>query len=398
MKNLKIRKKLMLLGMLNTFILSGIPNNTSYAFEKETVDVTEFNDIRDVVVAKESEVAIKDTPLSNSNLIGVLEPGEHLKLISDVENYYEVLYRGQLAYVNKSYVYVSTLDEININKSINAKDIVVAKELVEIKSLPTEESETLGTLKEKESLKVDGKQDGYYQVIYKDNVAYVSDNKVEYHKIFAKSGYASRICGLYETTALDNKISDIDELEFVKIYNETDNAYYTEINGNSGYIAKESVMLLDDIYIVTDISDQIVEMYDNNDLMLSTSVVTGKKNNHPTPTGIYYIGDEDGEISDHCDLVGVDKNNNIIYRSRVTYMMRFIKSRGIGFHDSEYGVDDRGVHHGWRTYDEFGGNTYINNGSHACVNMPNDATKIMYDIIYPYVVEQGNLVKVLVKE
>ena len=391
MKNLNVRKKLMMLAMINTFALVG-NNVTSYAESNEIIDISEFEDIRDVAVARDEEVAIKDIPDSNSSLIGILKPGEYLKLISDVENYYEVLYRGNLAYVNKNFVYVSTIDDMKT--TTDAKNIIKAIANTNIKEEPSDSSNTIGVLRVNESLKVKDKQDGYYVVSYNDRIAYVNDSSVSCEEVFDKSGYVLKDTGIYTTTALDEKITDIPKLEFIKIYDETENAYYTELNGTCGYIAKDSIKLLDDKYIVVDISDQVVEMYDNNDLLLSTSVVTGTKDTHPTPTGVYYIGDEEDEISDHRDLIGEENS----YRYRVTYMMKFIGNRGIGFHDSEIGIDDEGVHHGSRSIDQYGGDTYLTNGSHGCVNMSNDAAKTMYDIVYPYVVEQGNLVKVLVKE
>lgn len=391
MKNLNIRKKLMMLAMINTFALVG-NSVTSYAESNEIIDISEFEDIRDVAVARDEEVAIKDIPDSNSNLIGILKPGEYLRLIADVENYYEVLYRGNLAYVNKNFVYVSTIDDMKT--TTDAKNIIKAIANTNIKEEPSDSSNTIGILRVNESLKVKDKKDGYYVVSYKDKIAYVNDSSVSCEEVFDKSGYILKDTGIYTTTALDEKITDVPELEFIKIYDETENAYYTELNGTCGYIAKDSIKLLDDKYIVVDISDQVVEMYDNNDLLLSTSVVTGTKDTHPTPTGVYYIGDEEDEISDHRDLIGEENS----YRYRVTYMMKFIGNRGIGFHDSEIGIDDEGVHHGSRSIDQYGGDTYLTNGSHGCVNMSNDAAKSMYDIVYPYVVEQGNLVKVLVKE
>ena len=133
-------------------------------------------------------------------------------------------------------------------------------------------------------------------------------------------------------------------------------------------------------------------MYNNNELLLSSSVVTGQPPKHSTPTGVYYIGDEKAEVTDHRDLIGET------YRSYVQYMMTFVGKRGIGFHSSERGYDDRGKYFGWRNINEYGGTTYLTNGSHGCVNMPNKAAEEMYNIVKPYVVDQGNLVKVLVKE
>ena len=389
MKNLKIRKELVKLAMINTFILAGLSNERVYANDNEIIDITEFDSIKDIVIAKENEVAIMSSPSTSSNLVGVLKPNDYLKLVADAENYYEVLYRGNLAYVKCNNVEVSTIDDLNeMNRSLY--NTVVAKTYSDLKKQPSEESETVGFLREKESLIVLGKKDGYYEVKYKNDIAYVLDSAVEYKEAFIKSGYIKEDTSIYDSIELNNKVSEISKQEFVRIYNEEDNCYYIDNGDTTGYINKDDVELLTEMYIITDISDQITELYCNNELLLSSAVVTGEPPKNSTPTGVYYIGDKKGEITDHRYLVGPG------YQSYVDYMMKF--TGNIGFHDSERGIDDRGKSHGWRDYLEYGGDTYLTDGSHGCVNMPNTAAETMYNIVYPYVVEKGNLVKVLVKE
>ena len=69
---------------------------------------------------------------------------------------------------------------------------------------------------------------------------------------------------------------------------------------------------------------------------------------------------------------------------------------GEGLHDAEYHTkyDKNGNYvkdHGWRSYDEFGTNIYHSNGSHGCINLPNQTAKEIYNNV-----EVGN--KVLVKK
>ena len=45
---------------------------------------------------------------------------------------------------------------------------------------------------------------------------------------------------------------------------------------------------------------------------------------------------------------------------------------GEGLHDAEYHTNLDGRKHGWRNHEEFGGQTYLTNGSHGCINMLND--------------------------
>ena len=70
-------------------------------------------------------------------------------------------------------------------------------------------------------------------------------------------------------------------------------------------------------------------------------------------------------------------------------MMKY--NGGEGLHDAEYHTHENGFQHGWRDASEFGGDTYIKNGSHGCINMLHDDVMIIRDNV-----DIGT--KVLVKE
>lgn len=54
------------------------------------------------------------------------------------------------------------------------------------------------------------------------------------------------------------------------------------------------------------------------------------------------------------------------YQSHVNFWMPF--NGGIGLHDAT-----------WRS--KFGGDIYVTNGSHGCINLPKDKAEKIYDII-----------------
>ena len=110
-----------------------------------------------------------------------------------------------------------------------------------------------------------------------------------------------------------------------------------------------------DTYIEIDISEQRLWYIVDNEVYVSTPVVTGNNNSTDTPTGIYYINNKARDVS----LVGSD------YVSFVEYWLCFI--------GSSYGIHDAS----WRS--EFGGEIYKGNGSHGCVNTPYDAVKKIYN-------------------
>ena len=115
-------------------------------------------------------------------------------------------------------------------------------------------------------------------------------------------------------------------------------------------------------YVELDISRQRVWMYVNGNCILNTPCVTGSvAGGYSTPVGIYYLTYK----TTNTTLEGYNSDGSK-YSSPVTFWMPF--NGGIGFHDAS-----------WRS--SFGGNIYMTNGSHGCVNLPYSAAKILYNNI-----------------
>ena len=55
----------------------------------------------------------------------------------------------------------------------------------------------------------------------------------------------------------------------------------------------------------------------------------------------------------------------------VNYWMTITLGGRYGFHDAD----------GWRTPEEYGGDTYLTNGSGGCINVPGEKISIMYDLV-----------------
>ena len=104
-----------------------------------------------------------------------------------------------------------------------------------------------------------------------------------------------------------------------------------------------------DVYI----SEQKLYYFENNKLVLTSDVVTGKKDG--TPRGNYKVLRKKKDIYLKGDT----------YLDHVDYWIAFI-GRLYGIHDAS-----------WRS--EFGGDIYKKNGSHGCVNMPVDNMKKLYE-------------------
>ncbi|MBQ1291799.1 MAG: L,D-transpeptidase [Lachnospiraceae bacterium] len=117
-------------------------------------------------------------------------------------------------------------------------------------------------------------------------------------------------------------------------------------------------------YIEVDMTNQHLYYYLNNALVTETPIVTGNvRAGHKTPTGVYYVNSKLRNIN----LVGPG------YVSFVNYWMAVIGS-SIGIHDAT-----------WRS--SFGGDIYLTNGSHGCINVPLTVIKDLYPLV-----EKGTIV------
>ena len=140
-----------------------------------------------------------------------------------------------------------------------------------------------------------------------------------------------------------------------------------------GYVSKE---YFSTDFILVDLSIQRLYYFSDGQRKWSTSVVTGMKNNHDTPTGVYELNK--AYFSYKTTLTGSNDDGST-YNAPVDYWMPFIFSKGIGFHDAD-----------WRSYSEFNKNEYLTNGSHGCVNMNHTAAEKLFN-------EKFNTIDVIVR-
>lgn len=115
---------------------------------------------------------------------------------------------------------------------------------------------------------------------------------------------------------------------------------------------------LGDTYVEVDLDNQRLTYFKNGALVISTPIVTGNlAAGHNTPTGLYYSHNR----LRNCTLVGSDFRVFVKYWVSVIYDV-------IGLHDAS-----------WRS--AFGGEYYVNEGSHGCVNIPEAAMATIFNEI-----------------
>ena len=117
-------------------------------------------------------------------------------------------------------------------------------------------------------------------------------------------------------------------------------------------------------YVEISISQQRMWFYKNGTCLVDTPVVTGNPNKgNGTPAGgVWRLKDKKSPSV----LTGRRADGSIEYETPVTYWMPF--NGGIGIHDLS-------------SRSSYGGDIYLYNGSHGCVNTPLDAVRTIYENI-----------------
>ena len=112
-------------------------------------------------------------------------------------------------------------------------------------------------------------------------------------------------------------------------------------------------------YVEVDLDRQHLYLYVNGKKKAEGDICSGSvADGCATPAGLYAIKTKDYDRY----LVGVG------YKDWVHYFMPF--NGGIGLHDST-----------WREADEYGGDVYLESGSHGCINMPLELVKTVDEYI-----------------
>ena len=212
---------------------------------------------------------------------------------------------------------------------------------------------------------------------YDEVMNLINSNSIE-KVYYATSDVSLSIPDYLSDTNIDEVIT-LPELECLEVYDEVDGTCLVKTNEYIGFTTLDNLEELTGTFVVVDISSQEVKLYKDNQVVLTSPVVTGKPKRSPSDKGLFEIYD----ISGHRYLVGPG------YKSYVDIMMKY--NGGEGLHDAEYHTHEDGFKHGWRDASEFGGDTYIKHGSHGCINMLHDDVMTIRDNV-----DIGT--KVLVKE
>lgn len=142
------------------------------------------------------------------------------------------------------------------------------------------------------------------------------------------------------------------------------------------YAAKGYCKGADDIgnsYVEINLTAQHLYLYKDGEIVLESDFVSGNMSKgYVTPAGVFGLTYKTKDAV----LRGAD------YESKVKYWMPF--NGNIGMHDAS-----------WRR--SFGGEIYLTNGSHGCINLPTAKAREIYDAVTPlfpvvcYYLQEGNV-------
>ena len=117
-------------------------------------------------------------------------------------------------------------------------------------------------------------------------------------------------------------------------------------------------------YVEINLSAQHLYFYKDGAPVVESDFVSGNMSKgYDTPGGIYSLKYKQSPAVLRGDI---QPDGSYGYESPVTYWMPF--NGGVGMHDAS-----------WRS--TFGGNIYLSNGSHGCINLPISAAKKIYENI-----------------
>ena len=211
----------------------------------------------------------------------------------------------------------------------------------------------------------------------KEEVMNIIDNGFIESIYYVKNDTTLTIPSFLTESKVEEQVT-LPKLECLEVYDILDDTCLVKTNEYIGFTTLENLEELTGTFVVVDISSQKVKLYCNNEVILTTPVVTGKPKT-PSDKGLFEIYD----ISHSRYLIGSN------YKSYVDIMMKY--NGGEGLHDAEYHTHEDGFRHGWRDASEFGGDTYLKHGSHGCINMLHEDVMTVSDYV-----DIGT--KVLVKE
>ncbi len=347
-----------------------INNNSVELVKSNNLDELEYNSEFNIyelggTIKTTSNLNFRTGPTTKYKVIKTLKKGTEAEVIGITDNnWFIVKVDDTIGCLSGDYVSYTPAEEKTSKGDIIHK-FVYATSSVNFRTEASTESDKIDTLDKGTKLEyLDYLDDGWYLVRYNGKVGYVSGEFTDfkdpihnYRNDFIKVVYVTKAIGLKEEPNDESTVLyDMSKTEACEVLSEEGDWYKVRCNNQIGYISKQSTEELTGIFIVVDISDQTLTLYDGNVILLEVEITSGTEGVYDTPYGLFSIQSKARKTY----LRGPG------YRSYVEYWMPFYL--GYGLHDAN-----------WRKV--FGKNYYKTSGSHGCVNVPPENTGEIYDTV-----------------
>ena len=317
----------------------------------------------DYVDAK-TDVNIRLSDTTKSNKLGLFDYRNSAYRILSVNNWDLIRYNDIIGYVCHQYVNVKDEKGNDFHQYTEVHDILYTTDNLNLRLGPSTDYKKIDLIKiNTEIIPIAVTNDNWYLVKYNGKIGYVCGDYVRLLSEEIKSKFPNVKNGsikkiVYATKndfILDSKgdiTGVIEKYECAYLLDSNNDYSFIKTPNYMGYVTSSSLKAIDERLVEIDLSDQRITLYYNNDILIRSSVVSGK-NTTPTNIGSFKIYNKETDRY----LKGSD------YNVHVDYWMPF--DGGIGLHDS--------------SRDQFGGNIYKNNGSHGCINLPHDVAEYIYN-------------------
>lgn len=279
-------------------------------------------------------------------------------LLVSNDGWYLVNYEGNLGFVYSDYLN-NMVDQDTFVKYV----VVPTQNEVNIRKKPSTNSDKYNILYQGDSFDYLGNYNNdWYMIDYYGITAYVSTKyakvvTMEYKPVdFMKVVYIKNGTELYAYSDNNAPLTGyLSQYETGEVLSEEGDYYLVRTLEQTGYVKKNATSDLNNLFVVVDISEQKLMLYNNNKLILKTNVATGKDST-PTPVGKYKLLEKDQSA-----ILNQNENFYVDYWMRVT--------GNIGIHDASWANGN------------FGGNIYHKKGSNGCIR----THLIPVEKIYEYV-------------
>lgn len=346
---MKINKKAISI-LCGTLILI---NQNVYAEMKTENDIVKAN----------TNVNIRYGENVETNKIGLFQSKDKAYRILSIDNWDLIKYNDTIGFVCHDYIQQIEATQTNYEYT-EVNDILYTTTDLNFRLGPSKNDKKIGLIKKNEELFPIAKtNNNWYIVKYNGKIGYISgeyvnslkEQMINYYNIedfsVKKIVYAE-----YEDVLLNENNEIIGHIEkYEDAYLIDKNKEYSLIKTDKymGYIKNTSLKEVEGKLIEIDLTDQRISLYCENDVLIKSSIVSGK-NSTPTNVGSFKIK---AKQTDRY-LKGAD------YNTHVNFWMPF--DGGIGLHDAT-----------WRN--KFGGEIYKKKGSHGCVNLPYEVAEYIYN-------------------